>query len=639
MLSASNLWKAFGGQDLFKGANFRVNSGDRVAVIGANGSGKTTLFDILAGEESPDRGEISKLSGLAVGYLRQETDALRGNSVLEEVVSGRPELAGDSHRLHELEHRIAQADEHEHPRLLARYGQLRAKFESLGGYDVEHEAKKILGGLAFRPGDFSRQTESFSGGWMMRIALAKLLVARPDLLLLDEPTNHLDLASVEWLEKFLASYGGTVVFTSHDREFINGFARKIIEVRDHGLFEYSGNFDDFVEQRELAERQKEQALKQQARKIEASTRFIERFRYKKTKARQVQSRIKMLDRMEKVEAPRPTRRAMHLRFPTPPRLGRVAMELSNIEFAYEQTPVFDDLNLVIEGSWKVALVGPNGAGKTTLLKLLAGVLQPRQGELTLGHNVDVGYFAQHQIEALNPNLTVLEELEELLPPAGPIRARNLLGRFLFSGDDVYKKTSVLSGGERTRLAMAKLLSSPHSLLCLDEPTNHLDMQSRDVVGEALTEFQGCLVLITHDRNLIREVANRIVRVVAGKITVYGGDYDYYLEQQERESTGGTSKESPGQARVRTERRRTRDAEPRALERRLKARLSEIERQLDQATGEMDQLAAVLADPKTYAGGGNGNFSDLVRDYEFASEKVRELEAQWDQLAERLGKMS
>ncbi|MGH9195619.1 MAG: ABC-F family ATP-binding cassette domain-containing protein, partial [Acidimicrobiia bacterium] len=289
MLSVSNLWKAFGGQDLFKGASFRVNPGDRIALIGPNGSGKSTLFDTLVGEESVDKGEIGRPSDLAIGYLRQETDDLRGNSVLEEVISGKPELGDASHRLHELEHKIAEAPEGESARLLNQYGRLRESFEASGGYEIEHEAKKILGGLAFRPQDFSRLTETFSGGWMMRIALAKLLVARPDLLILDEPTNHLDLASVEWLEKFLQGYGGTILFTSHDREFINGFARKIVEVRDHKLFEYTGNFDDFVEQRELAERQREQAAKQQTRKIAASTRFIERFRYKKTKARQVQS--------------------------------------------------------------------------------------------------------------------------------------------------------------------------------------------------------------------------------------------------------------------------------------------------------------------------------------------------------------
>lgn len=640
MITASNLWKAFGAQDLFRGATLRILPGDRIAIVGPNGSGKTTLFEMIVGREHPDQGDIAKPSDLAIGYLRQETDSLRGNSVLEEVISGRPELALDARRMHALEAEMAAAPDEPAPSLLVEYGHLRERFEHRGGYEVEHEAKRILGGLGFRENDFARRTETYSGGWLMRIALAKLLVARPDLLLLDEPTNHLDLASVEWLEKFLASYGGTVVFTSHDREFINGFARKVIEVRDFRLFEFTGNYDDFVEQTELIERQTTQAAKQQARKIQSTTRFIERFRYKKTKARQVQSRIKMLARMDWIEVTRPSRRAMHLRFPSPPRAGRVTMELAELRFGYEEMPVFEALDLVIERDWKVALVGPNGAGKTTLLKLVAGVLSPQEGYRRPGHNVSVGYFAQHQIEALSPASTVLEEMEEALPPEAP-SARNLLGRFLFSGDAVQKRVSMLSGGERTRLAMAKLLASPHNLLCLDEPTNHLDMQSRDVVGEALGEYGGAFVLITHDRNLIREVANRIVEVVAGKITIYDGNYDYYLDKKSRAASARVTdtvfaeRTAPKAAKPRGSVRRPGEPHPRTLERRLRAALRQIEQELDRASQKARELESLLGDPRSYSNPGEVDFHELARRHRIQSEKIRELEAQWGETAENL----
>lgn len=622
MISVTNLWKSFGGQDIFRGASMRINPSERVAVVGPNGSGKTTLFEIITGGDGADNGEVVVPRGIAIGYLKQDTDQLRGRTVLEETISGKPALVEMAHRLHALEWELqAKYD----PKLLAEYGDLRHRFEDGGGYEAEYEAKRILTGLGFSESDATRLTETFSGGWMMRIALAKLLLSRPDVLLLDEPTNHLDLASVEWLEKFLASYGGTVLFTSHDREFINGFAHKVVELRDLKLYEYSGDYDDFVAQRELALRQTAHAARQQELKVRASTEFIERFRYKKTKARQVQSRIKMLEKMERVEIDRPRRKAMKLLFPSPPRIGRKAMELAAVDFAYETTNVFEDLDLAIEGSWKAALVGPNGAGKTTLLKLIAGVLQPQSGERAPGHNAHVGYFAQHQIEALDPSKTVLEEMETVLPPGGDIRARNLLGGFLFSGDDVYKKVAVLSGGERTRLAMAKLLASPNNLLCLDEPTNHLDIQSRDVVGEALSDFPAAMVLITHDRNLIREVANRIIEVVAGRITVYDGDYDYFLEK--RDSAPPPAAKSPPKDRP------ARSRASQIRQRQLRARLSALERELDEASREARELADRLADPAVYSKG--DGIAELVAHYEDALRRTKELEAKWEALAERL----
>lgn len=639
MIEVAGLFKAFGGQDLFRDANLRIVSGERVAVVGPNGAGKTTLFRMLAGDQAPDKGEVRRPKDLTIGYLHQDTDPMRGRSVMEEVLDGRPDLVHSSARLRTLEDEMIEATELERSKLISEYGDLQHRFEAGGGYAVEHEAKTILGGLAFGQQDFGRPTESFSGGWLMRIALAKLLLARPGLLLLDEPTNHLDLESVEWLEKFLASYGGTVIFTSHDREFINGFARKVVELRNKKLFEYTGNFDDFVEQRELHEAQLRQAAAQQARQVKSTERFIERFRYKNTKARQVQSRIKMLEKMDRVEVGGKTQRSMKLRFPPPPRIGRVAVDLSDLRFAYDETPVFDGIRLTIEGNWKVTLVGPNGAGKTTLLKLIAGVLTPQEGVRKLGPSVSIGYFAQHQIEALNPELTVLEELQQVLPAASHGRGRDLLGRFLFTGDDVFKKVSVLSGGERTRLAMAKLLASPHNLLCLDEPTNHLDMQSRDVVGEALEDFPGAIVLITHDRNLIREVSTRIVQVIAGEVTVFDGNYDYYLER--RDGTEEPVQEAIPVSTASTVERRDRNGAQRservqkAKLRRMRASLGQIERQLEEATAEAQQSSDMLSHPETYASWDKQQVGDLVERYEKSTRRLQDLEKRWEELAAAL----
>ena len=640
MLTVERLGKSFGGRVLFQDASLQVYARDRIGIVGPNGSGKTTLFDMIAGEQEPDEGDIRLLRGTVVGYLRQETDALRGRPLLEEVVSVGTHVAQVGHRLELLEREMAEmAPGPERDRVVAEYGRLQDRFTSMGGYSLEHEAKRILGGLGFTTADLDRMTETFSGGWLMRIALAKLLVANPDLLMLDEPTNHLDLESVVWLERFLQSYEGAVMLISHDRDLINALASKVVELRDRKLYSYTGDYQSFVAQRELEIEQAEATARNQARKIAQTELFINRFRYKASLASRVQSRIKALDKLERVEAPSRTRKTMHLRFPPPPRSGRVTIELSGVDFSYGDKPVYRSLDLAIERGDKVALVGPNGAGKSTMLKLLAGVLEPQAGKRKLGHNVFLGYFAQHQIEALTPENTVLDEVRSALPPKVEIDLRKLLGRFLFSGDDVNKRIAVLSGGERTRVALAKLLVAPVNLLCMDEPTNHLDMWSRDVLEGALQEYPGSIVLITHDRHLIRNVANRIVEVDGGRVIDHPGDYDYYLSkraEREEESALPAPAEKPERPRTagpKTKEQKRAEAEARARTKALRDRIARIETELEEVGREIARLQEQFASPDFYMSG--VDVAEVTRLYETEKRRLENLESVWAAAVEEL----
>ena len=640
MLTITGLNKAFGARDLFVDAQLQVYARDRVAIVGPNGSGKTTLFEMIVGDQQPDAGEIRLIRDAVVGYLRQETDALRGRTLLDEVVSTGSLAAQVGHRLSVLETEMGEIEPGpERDRLVAEYGRLQDRYSSLGGYSLEHEAKRILGGLGFSTDDFDRRTEHFSGGWLMRIALAKLLLANPDVLMLDEPTNHLDLESVVWLERFLRTYEGAVLLISHDRDLINALASKVVELRDHKLFSYTGDYQAFVAARELELEQQEAMAKNQARKIAQTERFINRFRYKQSLASRVQSRVKMLDKIERVEAPSRARKKMNLRFPEPPRSGRVVLELKDVEFGYGDVPVYEHLDLVLERGEKVALVGPNGAGKSTLLKLTAGALQPRRGERKLGHNVSLAYFAQHQIEALTPTNTVVAELRSAVPPGADVDARKLLGRFLFSGDDVDKPVSVLSGGERTRLALAKLLVSPVNLLCMDEPTNHLDMWSRDVLEDALEEYSGTIVLITHDRHLIRNVAKRIVEVVDGKVTDFIGDYDYYLSKSQRpEVAGDPPGERPTEAPPRatgpkTKEQKREEAKARAATKTLRDKVARLEGQIETLASELTEMEKTFADPEVYMSG--VDVGELTKRYEAGKRRRHALEEAWGEALEAL----
>jgi ATP-binding cassette, subfamily F, member 3 len=537
VLTISNLRKRYGGQTVFDGLNWFVPDTARVGLVGANGSGKSTLLRIIAGEVEPDDGAIVVPKGCTVGYLPQEVFGTAGRSVLEQALSAFAEVRTLEAECRRVEHELAEvpADDPRHEALMETYTRLRAEWDARGTYDMEAQAERVLTGLGFRTADLTRDCGEFSGGWQMRLALATLLLRRPDLLLLDEPTNHLDIEARNWLEEFLAAYPHTVIVVAHDRYFLDVVVQRISEVAHGTITEFQTNYSRYlVEREERLERQAE-AYRLQQEEIERLQAFISRFRYQASKAALVQSRIKQLDKIERLKPPEGYR-SVHFRFPQPPRSGRVVLGLEGARKQYGDLVVYDGLDLTIERGRKVALVGPNGAGKSTLIKLLAGVEPLTSGERILGYNVTLGYFAQDQTQVLDPERTVLDEITRAAPSELVPQVRSILGAFLFSGDAVNKRIGVLSGGERNRLALAKLLLHPANCLLLDEPTNHLDIHAKEVLLDALLSYHGTLILVAHDRYILDRLPEEIIEVGAGAAVRYLGNYEDYLAKKARDDT-------------------------------------------------------------------------------------------------------
>ncbi len=541
MIQLADITKTFGDRTLIDHVTWQLGDGDRVGLCGPNGAGKTTLLKILAGLEESDSGQVVRPTGLTIGYLPQDGLTHRGRSVFEEASSAFQPLLDMKVEMHDIEHALGDASipESAHEALLERYADLQDRFRIADGYNIDLRIATVLRGLGFDAEDAARPAETFSGGWQMRIALAKLLLGRPNLLLLDEPTNHLDLDARNWLEEYLAAYPYAVILVSHDRYFLDAVVTRITDLHLRRLTDYVGNYSKYIEQRDAMLERLRQAKRDQDEEVARVKMFIDRFRYQATKAAQVQSRIKMLDKVVAIEVP-PERKRIHFTFPTCQKSGRSVLELKHVRKAYDRLTVFKDLSLHVERGDRIALVGPNGAGKSTLMRMLSGEELPDSGLCTRGHQVVVEYFAQDEAARLDPTLTVYETLSGGSPNDMVPAIRNILGGFLFSGDDVHKKAGVLSGGERTRLAVARMLLRPSNTLLLDEPTNHLDLDSKDVLLDALEDYGGTLILVSHDRYFVERLATKIIEIGHGGAEVYPGTYAEFLwSKQARERTSAS----------------------------------------------------------------------------------------------------
>jgi ATPase subunit of ABC transporter with duplicated ATPase domains len=542
MIAFANINKQYGKQVLFVDASFQLNPGEKVGLVGPNGAGKTTIFRMITGEEAPDEGEVTVPKKLTIGYFRQDVEEMSGRSVIDEAIAGSGRVGDLHHELEELQHAMADpARAGEMDKILARFGEVQEEYDHLGGYALESQAREVLHGLGFDDERIDGDVGALSGGWKMRVAMARVLLGNPDVLLMDEPTNHLDIESIIWLENYLKTHAGSLLMTSHDREFMNRIVSKIAEIDGGEIAVYSGNYDFYERERALREANREAAYARQQAMLAKQQRFIERFKTHAAKAPQVQSRIKALEKIEKVELPK-RRVVVKFEFREPPRSGDQVAVIEHLSKAYGRRVIYDDFNLTIRRGDRWAVMGRNGAGKTTLLKILAGTLAPDDGEVRLGASLKMGYFAQQSLDLLDPDLTIIEQLQQDFPREGLGALRSLAGAFQFSGDDVDKKIRALSGGEKSRLVMARMLFDPPNFLVLDEPTNHLDMATKEMLVDSLRDFQGTMIFVSHDRAFLRGLSNRVLELGGESGTdaqphAFPGTYIEYVDRTGHEAPG------------------------------------------------------------------------------------------------------
>ena len=648
MLSLQDISKQYGPKVLFEGLSLFIGERDRIAVVGSNGTGKSTLMKIITGEVEADGGALHRSRFTTVGYLPQELIGHHGRTLLEEALKAFEDLQELQRRFDalssEIQARTAAGESGpEIEGLLATMGRIQHQLEDGEGWRVEARAKEILFGLGFSEGDLARPSGEFSSGWQMRIELARLLLREPAVLLLDEPTNHLDIESLEWLEAYLRSYAGAVLLVSHDRRFLDNLVGRTVEISQGKATEYTGNYSDFLREKEARRAVQEAAFENQQKMIRDTERFVERFRAKSTKARQVQSRLKRLEKIDLIEL-ETDEQEIAFRFPPPPRSGRVVLQLEEVSKRYGDIPVFDGLSLLVERGDRIAVLGVNGAGKSTLARVLAGIEPFQAGRRAEGHQVVVSYYAQNQADALNPSRTVLESIEEVAPFDMGGNLRSLLGHFLFSDDDVFKRVSVLSGGEKSRLALARMLLVPANFLILDEPTNHLDARSKEVLKEALLAFDGTFAIVSHDRDFLAGLITKVIVARDGGLTVYPGSVDDYLRIWHEREAGGQDARPAGDAaadsqsasRVERDRKR-REAQLRQERyRRLKPLKDELETllaRIEQSERRKADLEVLLADPQTY--GDAGRAKAAGSEYRAIEPALEALYRQWSDVQESI----
>lgn len=623
MLNVNDLTITFQGEDLFKKINFQITPGDHIGLVGKNGVGKSTLLKVLAGDMEPSSGRVVTEKGVSIGFLKQDLEFNKGRTVLEEAYQAFEEIKALEERLAEINRQLVERTDYEsdtYHQLMIDVNDVQEQFEIKGGYNYQGNTERILEGLGFERRDFDKQTEKFSGGWRMRIELAKLLLQQNDVLLLDEPTNHLDLNSIIWLEGFLRNFQGSVVLVSHDKTFLDRMSNRTIEISLGKIYDYNKPYSQYLELR--AERREHQlaAQKNQQKEIDRMERLIDKFKAKATKASMAQSLVKKLEKMDRIEVEAEDNQVMSVNFPISVHPGKVTIEAEHVHKAYGDNQVLDDINLMIERQSKIAFIGQNGQGKSTLAKIIVGQLE-HEGELKLGHNVQLGYFAQNQADYLDGNKTVFETMEDVATAENRKKIRNILGAFLFPGEEVEKKVSVLSGGERNRLALAKLLLQPFNVLIMDEPTNHLDIQSKTILKEALLNFEGTLILVSHDRDFLQGLSDITYEFKDGGINEYLGDINFYLEQKEFEDFNDLEKKKSGPEKPR-QKKTPKRAEKKI--KKLKNKVSKLERQISEQEKQIKKMDTELASNYDEKAKEDGFFER----YEEAKARLSNLEDSW-----------
>ena len=641
MIDLSNISLQFSGKYLFKDVNYKISSGDKISLVGANGTGKSSILKIIAGLLQPESGEVLKQKRIAIGYLPQDSVTHRGKTLLEEASSALTDIIELQKKETSLAEALANPNltEEEQMDLAHQLGEVHHKLDGLDSYSAESKVEKILIGLGFAEEDFSRLTDEFSGGWQMRIALAKILISQNDILLLDEPTNHLDIDSLEWLIDFLKAYKGGLLIVSHDKNFITQVTNRTLEIFLGKFFTFKGDYDAYInykiERDELTVHQYEQ----QQKKLKETQKFIERFRYKATKSRQVQSRIKQLDKVDLIELPE-DKSEINIRFSEPPQSGRTPIKLISIHKSYGDKKVFQGIDFEIEKGEKIAFVGPNGAGKSTLAKIIAGVIDHNSGERILGHNTIISYYAQDVADNLNPNLDIIETVDGIDVNKTVGQLRSLLGSFLFSGDDVFKKVGVLSGGEKSRVALCKILLTKANFIILDEPTNHLDYTSKLILQKALIDFNGSLILVSHDVDFLRPIASKVIDIRKGKLKTYLGDIDYFLSKRdlsllERDAVVVEKKEKvetinrKDQKRLEAELRQQKHNATKNLVKEI----SSWEIKISSYENLIKDLERKLADPGIYSDGDAAK--DITNRFNKAKSELEQANKKWEKLTEKL----